>query len=131
MRRLYLVDSILWFNLAGFTATGDDIYDRPVIIKGKWDVMRKDMQLNEKVETISRSVTVYPDRVLSIGSVLVLGDEEFLAKLTPAEIRDPHLLESAVTVKTQSTIAEFGKPQKASYPVGYKSKHLTIEVTCS
>ena len=131
MRRLYLVDSIVWFNLSGYTANAQPIFDEPVIIKGKWDIVRNDLQMNDKVETIVRTVTVYPDRVLSVGSVLVLGDEEFLAGLSSQELENPLLIPTAVTIKAQSTIAEFGRPQKASYPVGYKNRYLTIEVTCS
>ena len=130
MRRLYLVDSILWFNLSGYTASAQSIFDEPIIIKGKWDTVRNDLHMSDNVETIVRAVTVYPDRVLSVGSVLVLGDEEFLAGLSSQELKNPLLIPTAVTIKAQSTIAEFGRPQKASYPIGYKSKYLTIEVTC-
>ena len=130
MRRLYLVDSILWFNLSGYTANAQPIFDEPVVIKGKWDTVRNDLQMSDNVETIARTVTVYPDRVLSVGSVLVLGDEEYLDSLSPEVLKKPLLIPTAVTIKAQSTIAEFGRSQKASYPIGYKSKYLTIEVTC-
>lgn len=130
MRRLYCTDSILFFELVGFTSAAQPLFAEPIVIKGRWDTVQQESQLNDKIEVHSNTVTVYPDRVLSIGSVLMLGDEETIKNLSPQELKNPLLLSAAVTIKSQSTIAEFGRPQKATYPVGYKSKHLTIECRC-
>ena len=130
MRRLYLVDSIIVWVLQTYTAASEPVFEYPQIIKGRWDTVKGDATITDRVETLSHSVTVYPDRVLSVGSVLMLGDEETLEELTPQEIKNPLLLSTAVTIKSQSTIAEFGRPQKANYPVGFQSKYLTIECQC-
>ena len=131
MRRLYLTDLICYWQLKTYTASGEPVYEEPTVIKGRWDTLRKENQTNEKVETHVRTVTVFPDRVLVVGSVLMLGDEQMLVTLSPQEMKNPLLVPSAVTIMSQSTIAEFGWPQKANYPPGYKNRHLTMECSYS
>ena len=130
MRRLYFTDSVIVWLLRSYTASAEPIFDAPLIIKARWDQLRTENSVNDKVETHTRAVTLFPDRVLAIGSVVMLGDEEVLEGLSPHEIKNPLLISAAVTIKSQSTIAEFGWPQKASYPIFHQDEHLTIEVHC-
>ena len=72
------------------------------------------------------SNAVYPDRVLTIGSYLMLGNEETLDEMPYEQRRNPKLLREARSVKSQSTIFELGWEQKSVQP-GFKSEHLVVE----
>jgi hypothetical protein len=131
MRRLYFTDSIIFWAIAGYTADSQTVYEVPILIKGRFDGQSLERQEADKVESHVYSVTVFPDRVLSVNSVLLLGNEETLASLSPVELKNPLLIYGAVTIKSQSVVSEFGYPQKSNWPVGMKNKRLTISCTCS
>ncbi len=119
-------DSAIYWQLAGENDLGEPMFLAPVIVKCRWDTVSVNTSLSDRVETQTRSSTIYPDRILVIGSYLMLGDENALARLASDDAGNPRRIKDAVMIKDQSTIAELRYAQ-TSYEPGFMSSHLTVE----
>ena len=126
MHRLIKKDNVIYWQKVGVNDEGEPEFADPTIIKCRWDQVRTDVQ-NEDVLTIEvPSNSVYPDRILVVGSYLMLGDEEVLNNLSELQKKDPKFIREARSVKSQSWVFEFGWEQFNVYP-GFQSEHITIE----
>ena len=113
------------------TGVGDDGMPQflpPVVLKCRWDYWQNDHEVSEATENIRCSGTVYPDRVLVIGSFLMYGDESVLNALSDKEKANPRLLSRAVMAKTQKITPEW-RVRKVQWNPNDQSDHIFIEVT--
>ena len=123
---LSLVDQCLFWQLLGRDDEGREIFAEPILINCRWDTVQESTESDDVVTTQSKTNSVFPDRVLVVGSYVMLGNQETLDNLTPEEIKHPKLLRNARAIQSQSTIAELGWEQK-EYPPGYMSEPLVVE----
>ena len=132
MRQHYLslVDSIIWWEKIGVSDAGTNIYAPPIVIAGKWDIVQTDAQTEDTIELQVPGNALYPDRVLGLGSMVMCGGQAELDALTLEQQADPCLIREARSVKSESTIMEFGVSQKANYPPGFQSVYLVVECRC-
>lgn len=121
-------DDIIYWEKVATDDEGEPVFAEPVIIRGRWDITQHQSQLDDLIQTETRSNTVYPDRVLAIGSYLMLGNDEDRDDLTYEERRDPRLVQNARQVSSQSVIFELGWEQSNVKP-GFKFDHMTVEVS--
>lgn len=128
MHALVKKDKVIYWQKTGVNDVGSAVFAPPIIILCRWDMVAVDYSSEDVVELETVSNTIFPDRVLTIGGYLMLGDETTLVGLTSEEIENPKLLRLARVIKSQSTIPELGWPQ-TNWPPGYQDEHLTIEVS--
>lgn len=121
-------DKVLYWQKIGVDDVGNATFAPPIIIFCRWDTVSVDYSSDDVVELETVNNTVFPDRVLTIGGYLMLGDEVTLANLTAEEKSNPKLVRLARVIKSQSTVPELGWPQ-SNWPPGYQNEHLTIEVS--
>lgn len=119
-------DSAIYWQLVGENDLGEPMFLSPIVIKCRWDTVSTNSSISDRIETQTRSNTIFPDRVLVIGSYLMLGDENALARLSPDDAGNPRRLPDVVMIKNQSTIAELRYAQ-TNYEPGFMSSHVTIE----
>ncbi len=119
-------DDVIYWQKVAVDDEGDAVFAEPVIIKCRWDMVQTDVQTEDVVSTEVASNSVYPDRVLTIGSYLMLGNEDVLDEMPYELRRNPKLVREARSVKSQSTIFELGWEQHNVQP-GFKSEHLVVE----
>ena len=127
MRTLAIVkhDPVIYWKKTGVDDEGNPLFADPIVIKGRWDIVSADSQSDDAVETEVHSNTLYPDRVLVVGSFVHFGDESVLNGFTEEEKADPRLLPGARKIKDQSTIYELRWRQKVV--PDHQSEHLVIE----
>lgn len=126
IHRLTKKDSAIYWKKIGVNDEGEAEFAAPEIIKCRWDQVRTDVQ-NEDVLTLEvPGNSVFPDRILVIGSYLMLGDDSVLENLTEQQRNDPRFIREARSVKSQSWVFEFGWEQFNVYP-DFKSEHMTVE----
>jgi len=123
---LTLTDDCIYWKLTGVDEQFEDIFTEPVVIKCRWDTVTEEIQKDDTVQTNAKQNTVFPDRVLVVGSFVMLGTEETLQGLTPDEKANPNLLKNAKRIVSQSTIAELGWEQK-QYPPDFMSERVVIQ----
>lgn len=121
-------DKVIYWEKIAVDDDGESIFAEPVIILARWDTTQHQSQSEDVIQTETRSNTVYPDRVLAVGSYLMLGNETDRDNLTEKERRNPRLVQNARQVGSQSVIFELGWEQYNVKP-GYKSIHVTIEAS--
>ena len=119
-------DSAIYWQLAGENDLGEPLFLSPILIKCRWDTVSVNSSISDKIETQIRSNRIFPDRVLVIGSFLMLGDEKTLAQLPLEQFNNPRTNRDAVMIKDQSTISELRYAQ-TPYTPGFMSNNLTIE----
>lgn len=119
-------DTAIYWQKTAVDDEGDAVFAEPILIKCRWDLVQTDIQTEDVVEMEIPSNNVYPDRVLAIGSYLMLGGQEDLENLTSEQRENPKLLREARSVKSQSTIFELGWRQTDVTP-GMKSDHMVID----
>jgi hypothetical protein len=122
------VDSAIYWQKTGITENGDPIFLLPVIIACRWDTQQDSIERNETNESIESSITIFPDRILTLGSFLMRGDSVKLDTLTDNEKSNPALLRDAFMVKTQKITPEWRFKNFEQIP-NFQSDHLMIEVT--
>lgn len=122
-------DAIYWEKVA-VDDEGDAVYAEPIIIKCRWDMVQVDTQTDDVVTTQTDSNAVYPDRVLTVGGFLMLGNDEDLDDLTLEQRQNPKLCQNAQPISSQSTVFELGWEQSNVRP-GFMSDHLVVEVSLS
>lgn len=127
MHDLVKRDDVIYWEKVAVDDEGNAVFAEPIIIKARWDTVSESSQMDDLVKTESRSNTVYPDRVLAIGSYLLLGNEDDRDDLPYEQRRDPRLIRNAREVSSQSTVFELGWEQHNVKP-GFRSPHVTIEV---
>lgn len=126
IHRLIKKDDVIYWKKKGVNDEGEAYFEEPIVIKCRWDIVRTDLS-NEDVLTLEvASNTVYPDRVLVIGSYLMLGGDEVLNSLTEEQKENPRFIREARSVKSQSWVFEFGWYQQ-NVPPDFQSEHITIE----
>jgi hypothetical protein len=121
-------NSAIYWQRTGVADDGAAVFLQPILIKCRWDFQQSDDEISEVTESMKSSGTVFPDRILTIGSFLMYGGQSVLDSLTQAERSDPALLKEAVMVKTQKITPEW-RFQNISWSAGTKSDHIMIEVT--
>ena len=94
-------NSAIYWQRIGVTDDGTPQFLPPVAIKCRWDYQQRDNEFSESVEIISVSGTIYPDRVLVVGSFLLYGGESLLETLTDVEKTNPMSVQDAVMIKMQ------------------------------
>lgn len=119
-------DDVIYWEKIGVDDEGDAILAAPVIIQCRWDAVNRDVQADEANMTETAANSVYPDRVLTIGGFLMLGNQSVLNGLSEDERRNPRLLRTARAIKSQSTVFELGWEQTEVLP-GFQSDHITID----
>jgi len=67
--------AVWWARSASVDRFGKYTYDEPVEIKCRWDTKGVEFRDN-KGQTVMSDSTVYPDRVLVVGDMLMEGDLE-------------------------------------------------------
>jgi hypothetical protein len=122
------VNSAIYWQKTGTDENGDSIFLPPSIIACRWDFQEESIERTETVETRNISSTIFPDRILTIGSFLMLGDPAKLDILTDAERSNPVLIQDASMVKTQKVTPEWRYKDMNLFP-GLQSDHIMIEVT--
>lgn len=127
MRTLAIVkqDSCIYWQRIGVDDEGDSLFKDPIIIRCRWDIVNDNLASEEQIETETFSNTLYPDRVLVIGSYVYYGGQDVLSTLSDEEKKNPRLLKGARVIKDQSTISELRWKQEI-FP-GKMSDHLVIE----
>lgn len=128
MHALVKKDKVIYWQKTGVDDVGSAVFAPPIIILCRWDTVSVDYSSEDVVEIETVNNTVYPDRVLTIGGYLMLGDETTLASLSNEEVNNPKLIRLSRVIKNQSTVPELGWPQ-ANWAPGYQDEHLTIEVS--
>lgn len=119
-------DDVVYWEKVAVDDEGEPVFAEPVIIKARWDITQHQSQMDDIIHTETRSNTVYPDRVLAVGSYLMLGNEDDRDNLTYEERRDPRLVQNARQVGSQSVVFELGWEQSNVKP-GFKFDHMTVE----
>lgn len=129
MRSYWLikVDRAIYWQKIGVTDEGESLFAAPVVIACRWDQVNTSVTTEDIRDTETSTNDVLPDRVLTIGGFLMLGNESDLNALTEEECTNPKLLRNAHVIKSQSTVPELGWGQH-TYEPNYQSEHLTITV---
>jgi hypothetical protein len=122
------VDSAVYWQKTGITENGDPIFLPPVVIACRWDTQQDTIEHNDNIELINTSFTIFPDRILTIGSFLMRGDATKLDTLTDDEKNNPMLLQGAYMIKSQKITPEWRFKDFEEVP-NFQSDHLMIEVT--
>ena len=126
MHDLIKKDYVIYWKKVAVNDEGEPEFAEPVIIKCRWDQVSTDAQTEDVLTLEVPSNAVYPDRILVIGSYLMLGDSAVLENLTPLQRQDPRFIREARSVKSQSWVFEFGWEQFNVQP-DFQSEHITIE----
>jgi len=126
MHSLIKKDSVIYWKKIGVDDEGEEIFAEPIIIKCRWDQVQTDVMTEDVLILEVPSNSVYPDRVLVIGSYLMLGDAAVLGNLTSLQKQNPRYIREARSVKSQSWVFEFGWEQFNVQP-DFQSEHITIE----
>ena len=119
-------DKVIYWQKTDVDDEGEAIFAEPVIILCRWDLVNTDTQNEDVISTEVSSNAVYPDRILVVGSYLMLGDEDVLANLRPEQRENPRYIREARAVRSQSWIFELGWEQHNVEP-GFQSDHIVIE----
>jgi hypothetical protein len=122
------VNSAIYWQKTGVNENGDSVFSSPIIIACRWDSQQESMEHNDIIETNSPSLTIFPDRILTLGSFLMLGDSAKLDALSEEEKSNPVLLRDAFMVKTQKVTPEW-RYRELDLTPGLQSDHIMIEVT--
>jgi hypothetical protein len=122
------VNSAIYWQKTGVNENGDSIFELPIIIACRWDSQQDTAECSDNVETNSVSLTIFPDRILTVGSFLMLGDKAKLDTLSDAEKSNPVLLRTAFMVKSQKVTPEW-RYKNLDLTHGLQSDHIMIEVT--
>lgn len=127
MRTLAIVkqDSCIYWQRVGVNEEGESQFKPPVVIRCRWDIVNANLQSEDVIETETLSNTIYPDRVLVVGSYVHYGGQDVLDTFSQAEKDNPRLLKGAHQIKDQSTIFELR--WKQDIRPGLQSDHLVIE----
>lgn len=127
MRTLAIVrqDSAIYWKKIGVDTEGEAIFDTPVIIKCRWDIVNADLQSDDVIETETYSNALYPDRVLVVGSYVHFGGQDVLDSFTDEQKADPRKCPQAHRIKDQSTIYELRWRQYVTTDTQHE--HLVIE----
>lgn len=123
---LVKLDDVIYWEKVAVDDEGEAVFAEPIIIKCRWDMVQTDVQTEDVVTMEIASNAVYPDRVLVIGSYLMLGNEDKRDELPYEQRQNPRLIRAARSVKSQTTVFELGWEQREVQP-GFMSEHLTIE----
>ena len=122
-----LRDLILFWQLDGEpNAFGEPSYLPPVVIKGRWEAGQTSVQVSDGVETETSTIKVFPDRVLVIGSAVMLGDEKTLEAMTPEQVKNPRHNKDCKTIKEQQVFTDL-RHRQSYYAPNTKGNHLVIE----
>jgi hypothetical protein len=121
-------NTALYWRRTGVADDGTPTFAAPVLIKCRWDFQQRVGESNESVESVHMASTVFPDRILAIGSFLLYGNQDTLDAMTENELRNPMLLKNAVQVKDQKVTPEW-RTQNLNLNVGSMSDHFFVEVT--
>lgn len=130
MRGFYLTqtDEAIYWQKTGVDDAAQETFAAPVIIKCRWDIVQTNTEAVDAVTVEAPSNTVFPDRVLVIGSYLLLGGQERLGGLTEQEKSNPKRIREARSIKNQSTVAELRWRQKEWLPnTMAQPNHLVVE----
>ena len=127
MRTLAIVkqDSCIYWQRTGVNEEGESLFADPIIIRCRWDIVNANLQSEDVIATETFSNTLYPDRVLVVGSFVYYGGQDVLETLSEYERKNPKLLKGAREIKEQSTIYELRWKQVIK--PGLQSDHLVIE----
>lgn len=127
MRTLAIVkqDSCIYWQRTGIDDEGESVFADPIIIRCRWDIVNANLASEDIIETETLTNTLYPDRVLVVGSMVYYGGQDVLDTLSEEEKKNPKLLKGARVIKEQSTITEL-RWKQVVYP-GYQSDHLVVE----
>jgi hypothetical protein len=121
-------DTAIYWQRVGVSDSGIPEFSPPVIIKCRWDNQQRNLEISETVEGVNVSGTVYPDRVLVVGSFLLYGNEAALNALSKDEKANPMLIQDAVMVKTQKITPKW-RVRNIQWQPNDQSDQIFIEVT--
>jgi hypothetical protein len=121
-------DFAIYWQRTGIADDGNPQFLPPVIIKCRWDYRPRDREISDVTENINTSGTVFPDRVLVVGSFLLHGGQDVLDTLSVEEVENPALIRGASAVKTQKITPEW-KVRKNHWEPNEQPDNAFIEVT--
>jgi hypothetical protein len=121
-------DFAIYWQRTGVADDGTPQLLSPVVIKCRWDFQQRDREIAEATENISSSGTVFPDRVLVVGSFLLHGGKEVLNALSEKEKANPALIQGAVAIKTQKITPEW-RVRNVQWKPNDQPNNALIEVT--
>jgi hypothetical protein len=122
------VNSAIYWQKTGIDENGESIFATPIVIACRWDSQQDTVERSDNIETNNVSLTIFPDRILTLGSFLMLGDDSKLSSLTVDEKSNPALLRDVFAVKSQKVTPEW-RFKNLELVSGLQSDHLMIEVT--
>jgi hypothetical protein len=114
----------IYWQKAGIDEHGRSTFLDPVVIKCRWDTFSPQNDIQDTQDSASVAMTVYPDRVLEVGSYLMLGGEDVLGTVTANPLQYPN----AFVVKSQRINPKWKTKQYQTTP-NYQSNKIMIEVT--
>ena len=121
-------DFAIYWQRTGIADDGTPLFLSPIAIKCRWDYQQRDSEISDAVENVNVSSTVFPDRVLVVGSFLLYGDESILDSLSDVEKENPMLVQGAAMVKTQKITPRW-RMRHTQWKPNDSSNKITIEVT--
>jgi hypothetical protein len=114
----------IYWKKAGIDDYGRPSFDPPILIKCRWDSFSPQTDINETQDTTTNPQTVFPDRILEIGSYLMLGTQETLDALTTT----PPNIPQAYIIKAQKVTPTWKYKYYNTNP-DFQSEHVMIEIT--
>ncbi|MDR2170655.1 MAG: hypothetical protein LBP59_10975 [Planctomycetaceae bacterium] len=122
--RTMRVHKAIYWKKTGIDEFGQPTFETPIIIDCRWDSHSPQIDMNDTQDDTSNSMTVFPDRVLEVGSYLMFGGESVLAELTDK----PPNIPAAYPIKSQKIVPRW-KHDKLPATPDAQSRHVMIEVT--
>jgi hypothetical protein len=113
----------IYWQRDGIDEYGRPVFKVPVIISCRWDTQNYQNSVDTDKDSLSVNAAVIPDRVLVIGSYLMLGDT--LDGMTNVPPDNPN----AFMVKTQQIVPELSFPANFSFEPNYSNDRIIIQVT--
>jgi hypothetical protein len=114
----------IYWKRSGIDEYGRPVFDPPILILCRWDSYSPQTDINETQDNSTNPQTVYPDRVLEVGSYLMLGTKAVLDTLTTS----PPNIPTAYIIKAQKVNPTW-KFQYHNTAADYQSEHVMIEIT--
>jgi hypothetical protein len=114
----------IYWQYKGINEFGRPTFLEPIIIRCRWDTFSNSNDISDTQDSRSVGMTVFPDRVLVVGSYLMFGDETVLSGLSES----PPDIPNAYVIKNQELVPELSF-ERCEFEPGYQSDRLSIKVS--
>jgi hypothetical protein len=115
--------AIYWKN-KGIDMYGRPTFEDPIVIKCRWDAHSPQNDVQDTQDSASNPTTVFPDRILVVGSYLMFGDQTVLDGIEGT----PPNLQSAFMIKSVKVVPRW-KYRHLPMTPDTQSDQIMIEVT--